>query len=697
MSPDTTQGTTRPDGRAFIVPPGFPARTLGALLLVALALRLATNASNVDDVNGEFLSRGALAEALRTGEAVWPAAAPQIAHLRGSVVMSVLAVPFFELLGPTTFALRLTGIVFHLAALALFMLLAHRQFGPRAARLAGALFALCPPGLAQGAILSYGDHLESLPFVLLATLLALAFLDERAGRRPALGFAAGLCAGLAVSWHAQARLGVAAVLLAALALQPRALARRDVWTGGLPGLLVGLLPLALGDWVFAAPGLATFGRDPLQTLAAGARGDGLDKWLAFWSTDLAAALQFRAAHIGPLVVCAALVSALVLALAGLAARGAPGGRRAARLAFLRRTAPIAAWPLLFSAVYATSRFRIHLDTDNAVQVRFLLPIVPVAVLLPLAVGAARLIERGRGAAGALLALPPLGAGLYGSLATIDVASLAQEPPRRAALWDTHGVHLLWNSLVPEERGELRALALSRYGDPEQQEVLRAFVDRRADIPALLASVARLDAHPSWTWPLRYRVPRLADGLIEASDAASLRRAWAALPEAQRPWAVSLAAQELAREAALRVELACALLALPPTPDERRHCARAFGVGLANLQRPRRLDPQAVCDRIESLREERQCAQIAFGFGFRTGQIVNAFYPPGDLLVDGFLAEVRPQLHADFARGLGWGYRLRLLRPPARELDSPALRRLLARLPAPLEEPFRDGLAGLEVD
>ncbi|HZM00861.1 MAG TPA: glycosyltransferase family 39 protein, partial [Planctomycetota bacterium] len=223
-----------PTGRPPLVPSGFPRRALCALLLAALVLRVGTSLSRVDECFAEGLVRGALTQAWIEGAPVWPSEAPQLPHIRGSVVMSAIAWPAFQVLGPTTFAVRLGGILFHLAGLATLMLLVHRLFGARAAALSGALWVFCPPALAKIAVLSYGDHIESLPFVFATAWLALSWCEDRSGRRAGVAFATGVVAGLGFGFHAQARLGVAAVALLCALLDPGKALRRDFWVGLVP-------------------------------------------------------------------------------------------------------------------------------------------------------------------------------------------------------------------------------------------------------------------------------------------------------------------------------------------------------------------------------------------------------------------------------------------------------------------------------
>ena len=658
----------------------FPYRAAAGLLLLAAVLRLGTTLSRVDEQNPEELYRGALAQAWVEGAPVWPGEAPQVEHLRGSLLVSALAVPLFAALGPTTFALRQSGLIFHLAGLLLFMLLAHRLFGRRAALLAGALFVLAPPALAKIAALSYGDHMESVPFVCAAALAMYAWLEER---RSAL--LAGLALGLAMSWHAQARLAALVLLAVAVAAAPRRLLGREGGLGLLPGLLLGLMPMAALDAWTARPGWLVFGADPLEQVvehAGLARGA---KWLGFWLTDLPGSLQFPWPLAGP-----AFCALAALAIGGLAARalrpaaGAPvAATEPERPRLWPRLAFLAGYPLVFSLAYAFSRFAITLGTSNAIQSRFVLPVVPFVLLLPLAVAGARLLEHRRRAAAALLVGPALLLGAAGSLSTWDLDSLAHEPARRAVHWETVARHLQWGALDDSGRAELRALERSLYGDPRQRELTEDFVERHADPCRFVALVMRFDDQPAWTAPLRFELPGLAQPVTPAE--------LASLPRELRPWAAATIGGQ-AGVARRRSECPSDLAALARlwTDDESLQLSRGYGRGLASV-RPQSLDGAAVAARLAAPPPGVDARQAAFGYGLRAGSVVHAFYRPGDRLVTEFTAHADPALLAPFARGVGTGYRWRLLHPGADTSQSPAVARLVALLPPGLEPELRAGL------
>jgi hypothetical protein len=698
-----------------VVPPGFPWRAVLALTLLTVALRLATDASRVDEYPLEGLNRGTVAEALRIGAPLWPSHSVQIPHVRGSLVISVLAVPCFALLGPTTFALRLTGIVFHVAGLLALVLLVHRQFGRRAAVLAGALLVLAPPALARAAVLSYGDHVESVPFICAAALLALAWAEARRPR-PGLAVAAGAAIGLAITWHAQSRLAMAPLALVVALLAGRKLLARETFLALLPGVLLGLVPLWIGDWYTAKSGLQVFARDTSSmVLDATPRGAGA-AWWRFWTEDLAHALQYVPLLLGQLTIALAAACLLGLLLAGR--RGGAGAPPAGPRVLLARGGFLAGYVLAFSLVYAASRFRIVHETDNAIRVRYVLPVLPF-VLLPIAVAAARLLDSGRRAAGWALAGPALALGGWGTLSTIDLDVLRHEPARRADVWQLHDRHFAWGALAPEEQRELRRLELDLRGDPRQDAALRDFMEAHADPAATLALVRRYDRQPEWVLPLRHHLPGMpgvadaldalgAPGAPDAREAAGAPRgtlvaAYRAVAPELRPYAGVALARELTRAGPPEPAAVRALLLAGETPFERACLARGFGMGLPNAAPGRLRDFSgarcaallAQLDQLDQPDQELPLDEIAFGAGFETGSLLDECFAPSQRLVREFLAHAPPALAAPFAAGAGAGYRLRFRDPPAATLETPVLARLLALFPAPVHAAFRAGLGGAD--
>jgi hypothetical protein len=687
--PVSAQVSARVSAPVTLLRPGFPLRALLALLLLATVLRTGTNLSRVDEYFQEGLVRGALTDAWLRDAPVWPPKAPQLPHIRGSVVMSVLSLPAFVLLGPTTFAVRISGMLFHLAGLTTLMLLVHRLFGRRAAVLAGALFVLAPPSIAKLSVLSYGDHIESVPFVFAAAWVMLAWIEDRGGRRFALGLLAGVLVGLAVSWHAQARLGVLSLLAACTLIDPRRMLRRDAFLGLCPGVALGLLPLVLGDWITAQQGLLVFGSGPVDMVSRGLGREHLVKWSTFWFSDLAHSLQFTWLPAAAVLLLLSAGSALGLTLRAVSAVRA--GSESAR-DVLRRSAFFLVYPLVFSSAYALSRFVIHHELDNAIQVRYVLPVVPV-LLLPIPIAGARLLEAGRRVAAALLLAPALLLGAWGSLSTWDLDTMLHEPARHASSFEFFGTHLAYGTLDPAERTELRELALSLYGDPEQDAQLRRYLDAHADADGILELIARFDDQPAWTWPLRYGVPPTDTDVRSAVTPGQARTRYLATSPRFRPYVGAGAARNAAQARRRDAALVGALVQMGTDDAETRVILRGFGQGVVSYDLPRFIDGREVRARIAELPPGVDLAEVAFGAGVRVGVTVNAFYAVGDRLVSEFLTHIGPELHAPFARGMGAGYRWRILVPPARDLDSPAIARLLSLMPPALEAPFREGLGG----
>jgi len=689
----TTPDPTQPrDARARLLPPGFPWRALILLALLALALRVGTSLTRIDEFNQEGLAHGTRTRAMLEGVPLLPSEAPRMIHFRSSILMSWISVPFFLVFGPSTFAVRISGILFHLATLATLMLLVHRQFGRLASIFAGALIVLVPPSLARIDVLSYGDHIESLPFMFGTALLAFTFIEDRTGRRWGLAAALGVAAALCFTWHPQARFGLATLGLTCLVLAPRKLLSPDSWLALAPGVALGLVPFFLGNWLTARNGLAVLESTSSDLMGGGTASGRALKWLHLWTRDLPGALQYDRPLWNVLTILLAAGCALGLLVA--AAR-AIRRRELTWHALLVRAGWFVAYPLGFSLVYTFINLEILLtDVETAIAVRYILPIVPF-VLLPIAIAAARLVEHRRKALGALVIGPALLLGTYGSLSTWDVRTILHEPPRIAGLWEFSSAHLEYASLTPEERGQLRQLERDTYGDPAQDATTLRWRTEHVQPDKLLEVLARVDGRPEWTWPLRYWLPpyTFAAGATGTPD--DLVKKYRRVPAPYRPYAGSGLAQSLAREARFRPTFAGAALAAGETSFESQCLARGFGVGLTQMPPylPRWFNGKAAAARVEPLPKEVDRREIAFGFGFRVGTVMHQFFLPSYRYIDEFLANFPKSLHAPFARGLGAGYRLRFLDPPSADLESPVLSIQLSHLPPQLEAEFRAGLGG----
>jgi 4-amino-4-deoxy-L-arabinose transferase-like glycosyltransferase len=168
---------------------------LGVRLLYPVLFVPAGNLADPED-----LVRGTLAHDLIHGLKVpfWEYQADY--YSGGSVVVGLLAVPFFLVFGPTLFALRLVAILFSLAVLLVWYVFVARNFESRAAFFTVLFFVAPPPVYLEGSSLAMGYHTESMLFSAVAFLLLFEMLrrDDGKIRWPAglgltLGFGSWFC------------------------------------------------------------------------------------------------------------------------------------------------------------------------------------------------------------------------------------------------------------------------------------------------------------------------------------------------------------------------------------------------------------------------------------------------------------------------------------------------------------------------
>jgi len=656
------------------------------LLATAVVLRVGTILTRVDENFAEGLYRGTLAKAIADGVPFWPAHAPEIPHVRGSVVISFLAAPFYALFGPTTASLRISGLIFHLAAVVAWMALVWRLLGARAAVLASTLLVFAPPALAKLSVLSYGDHIESFPFIAGVAALGFTWAFAEGPPRYVLAVATGFLAALAVGFHAQALLGAAAFAVTTVLLAPGVVRRRDFWLGVVPGFAFGLVPLLAGNRITGKNALSLFGKNPAEHLAGGGISEKLDKLERFWSHDLAVSFQYpwRGLAWITLALAAACAVALVVRTRGRVDRPT-----------LRASAFFVVYPAIFVVVYAASgsQFEVMDSTANALEVRYPQPIVPF-LLLPIAVVAARRWESGRRALAVAVAAPVLALGLYGSLSTWSWRAMVEEPARRGFLWEEFDGHLAYASLGDDERRELRAAEREWGMRPDRDSLATRWISERTRDAAIVARIHEIDPGEEWSLPLRYAAPRVPFAHEAPMETAALVEWMASVTPIVRPFCAAAAGARLASAPQLDGETMSELARQATSPAESLALVRGFGQGLLELApfgRVRFFDPSVAAARIAALPPEIRRDDVAFGFGFRVGRIVTEFYPQGDELVGRVIAGFPRELQPAFARGLGAGYRMRFLVPPPPTLGSPAVQRIVRLLPSDLEAPFRHGL------
>lgn len=676
----------------------------------SLLLRIGTNLSRVDENYAEGIYRGSVAKALADGLPLWPRHIAEIPHVPGSIYVGYIAWPFYKLLGPTTFSLRMAGTIFHLAALAAFMLLLHKRLGPRVAVFGGLLFAFAPPGFAKMAVLSYGDHVESLPFIFFAAAYTLDWVESR--ERPAwrAAFLAGFGVAFAVGFHLQATVGIAALAaLSALVAIPRFVQIRfwkELFIGFLPGAALGALPAVLIYQYTTCSALTLWGKSPTAHLGGeeASLAGMIGKFAGLWRDGFAYSFQWPDRWMADAELLFAYACAAYLLFQWIRSFGADAKSGSLTIVHgaLATAGFFVVYPLVFSVVYgiSSSNFKVEDSLTNALEVRYALPVVPI-LLLPIAAAAAKFFDSGKKALAICILAPALALGIAGSLYTWDLNIIRREPARRGWLWEEFDSHFMVASLDPRVRENFTINDYNAGANPEEAARMQSFLWQRSTAAGVMEVIRKYDNSAEWTWPLRYLPPRVPVGMPPAGDAVKLLQWLHTIPAEYKIYGCVAAASALASGETYAPAAASAFMARAANPAEGRALARGFGHGLFEVVSdgaPRRIrffDGAKAAERLSGLPPAIDRAEVCFAMGFRLGIVVNEFFTPGDWLIERVVNNFPPDQIGPFARGLGAGYRMRFLVPPSDDSESPGAARLLTLLPPGVAKEFRAGLGGSE--
>ncbi|MBI5375931.1 MAG: glycosyltransferase family 39 protein [Candidatus Schekmanbacteria bacterium] len=96
----------------------------------------------------------------------------------GSLVIGILAVPFFLIFGETYFALKLVGLTISALGLIFFFLTIRRHIGERAALLSSLIYIFSPSLFTESTLVSWGNHTESICLVWIIYFLLLEFIEN---------------------------------------------------------------------------------------------------------------------------------------------------------------------------------------------------------------------------------------------------------------------------------------------------------------------------------------------------------------------------------------------------------------------------------------------------------------------------------------------------------------------------------------
>lgn len=585
-----------------------------AFLVVAL-VRVLVAMSRSDEFRGEELYIGSFAWALLEGMPLDASQLPIIVHLRGSVLFSVLTVPLFAVLGPSYVGLKCLAVGWGAACGGLFAVLLRRRLGVGAAWIGALLYAFLPPSFQFVDVMALGSHGDTLLFIL-AALLALLWSDEPLGFRRALAFGAACGMGVLFSW--QFAVVLPALFLTWLALDRRFFRRRSALAAA-AAAVVCVVPIP-----FLSGAAGTLVQKPMsEHVLPDGIGGSISKLLGTLGHELRRSWLFEASGGAWLgwVYLAALVAGLVLLV--------PRLRRLEPLAVF-----CAAYPALMIGAYAISGFRLNfLTTSTGMGSRYFMPMLPfLAAWIPL--GAEPLRRRaGTLAVGALAGLP-IGAGLLGVLAQLELARPWRRPPLRGTNFAFFAVHV--NHAAGESMRE--RLEWVRRVEPDW-DVWRPLAYQNIHPPESV-----LGAGPPGLEDVR-RVAALAPELRPYALAALGTRLGAS-PEREHVYAVLTA---LAAEPELAAD-----------PTWLPWFARGVGtgtieIGLGIWVRSQGEKPMVYAELSRMPAPAREL--VAEGAGFRMGQIVTP-YNDGQIALIAEAGRLPPELLEAFCRGLGRGYRLR---------------------------------------
>jgi hypothetical protein len=235
-----------------------------ALVVAFLAIRVlqASCATETDGFDFEEGFAVTSAHEMIRG-APWPLPAHQYEDYEGgTLVMTLLAVPFYAIFGPSILVLKLTALCLSLLAFIALYHVTRGAYGPPAAATACMLYLLSPNPILSYGLTTKGSHADSAALSMLFIWALLAGLDHPPSRRRLVSL--GLLAGLGLHFAYV----FAVTLFAGLCATAWAWrARRDARTAVIPflaGSLVGALPLLAYTVHVGGANLVIYGHSALE-------------------------------------------------------------------------------------------------------------------------------------------------------------------------------------------------------------------------------------------------------------------------------------------------------------------------------------------------------------------------------------------------------------------------------------------------
>lgn len=347
----------------------------------------------------------------------------------GCTVEAIVAAPLFALGGDHIVLWKSVALVWTAATLVTGFHALSIHAGRRAGWAFAVLYAVPPLGLSDLSLMLWGNHNESMLFVLAGLgLVAGLRPPSQPGRPGGRPFAAGLVLGAGL-WFARTTVFAVAILLPwavfllrrTMARTPRRRGLRGLGLGLALGLSPTLLPAARGDW-------GTYRMSPLANLLPHGLPEALARAEPLWQLEpVATRLFVTLNHWTP--AAGAWLGAIALALLATLLDRSRGASR-----FV-----LPAMTLLFALLYAVSGFPITKMTPQGalMNMRYYAPWMLILTAV-CAAGAGRVLWGAPGAAAVLLMLGANGAAWLeslGALKSLDVTSVDLKDA-----WATRAIH-----------------------------------------------------------------------------------------------------------------------------------------------------------------------------------------------------------------------------------------------------------------
>ena len=141
------------------------------LLFLFLAMRLWILSSGIFMSHEDELYNGTITREILKGLKIPLFDYHSEPYAGGTLVVGILAVPFFYFFGSSYFSLKLVALTLSLGSLIICFILLKRHFSLKAATIAGLLFIFPPSLYTDSSLITLGNHGESIFFTILTTFL----------------------------------------------------------------------------------------------------------------------------------------------------------------------------------------------------------------------------------------------------------------------------------------------------------------------------------------------------------------------------------------------------------------------------------------------------------------------------------------------------------------------------------------------